>query len=420
MLKKGSSCLLAALILAQGAGSAEAALLVSNRPTAASAETTQARAEAALKAQAEAKAAVAKVGKAPVREVKAAETKAAEVKAAEVKAAETKAAEVKAAETKAAEVKAAEVKAAEAKAAEARASVTRMPVAKTAAAGTEAAKAAAGKKPVAPKFSKQEVNPEKTNTAVNAEPVKTALKAEASKPAVKSAVAEEQELRYRAKENTAKKESLARKAANYKSVYTVGDYGWKIRETKKKLQALGYEMKDTDANFTKDLQKQLKKYQKTKQLKSDGKLTQETYDALNGDLFKQKGINNITGYEICRVASKYKGVPYVFGGTTPRGFDCSGYVQYVFRQKGAALTRTADTQALEGVAVSQKKLKPGDLVFFTTYEPGASHVGIYAGNNLFWNATSSRGVMLSDLRDSYWGSRYYGARRVLVKNDAEK
>ena len=59
-------------------------------------------------------------------------------------------------------------------------------------------------------------------------------------------------------------------------------------------------------------------------------------------------------------------------------------------------------------------LKPGDLVFFTTYEPGASHVGIYAGNNKFWNATSSRGVMLSDLTDSYWGPRYYTARRILT------
>ena len=71
-------------------------------------------------------------------------------------------------------------------------------------------------------------------------------------------------------------------------------------------------------------------------------------------------------------------------------------------------------------AVSRKNLKPGDLVFFTTYEPGASHVGIYAGNNLFWNATSSRGIMLSNLTDSYWGPRYYTARRILTGNDRSR
>lgn len=92
-----------------------------------------------------------------------------------------------------------------------------------------------------------------------------------------------------------------------------------------------------------------------------------------------------------RTASRYKGVPYSFGGTTPRAFDCSGYVQYVFRQHKAQLPRTADLQFEKGLFVTQRQLKPGDLVFFSTYEPGASHVGIYAGNGLFWNATSSRG-----------------------------
>ena len=109
------------------------------------------------------------------------------------------------------------------------------------------------------------------------------------------------------------------------------------------------------------------------------------------------------------------GTPYVWGGSTPEtGFDCSGYVQYVFRQHKAQLPRTADLQFEKGLFVTQRQLKPGDLVFFSTYEPGASHVGIYAGNGLFWNATSSRGVRLCSLSDDYWKSRYYGAKRVLV------
>jgi len=393
MLKKSGACLLAALLLAPAAVPAEAALLVSNRPTAVSADAAQTRAEAALKSQAE--------------------NRAAEVKAAEIKNNEAKA-EATAAKP--------EVKAEVSK-----------PVVKTVPAPTiskpevkiEAVKQTTAPTAVKPvvrvEAAKPEVKtvsvPTAVKPAVKPVTVPAAVKPSVSSRTVKKASEGDEELKTA---TTRSKEPLARKAAQYKSVYTVGDYGWKIREAKKKLQALDYDMKDTDGNFTKDLQKQLKKFQKKHNLKSDGKLNQATYDALNRELFSHNGINNITGYEICQIASKYRGVPYVFGGTTPRGFDCSGYVQYVFRQKGASLTRTADTQALEGVAVSKTKLKPGDLVFFTTYEPGASHVGIYAGNNQFWNATSSRGVMLSDLYDSYWGSRYYGARRILVKNDQGK
>ena len=132
--------------------------------------------------------------------------------------------------------------------------------------------------------------------------------------------------------------------------------------------------------------------------------------------YSLNGIKTLTGKEVIHEAAKYKGVRYRFGGTTPKGFDCSGYVQYVFQKLHARLTRTADTQVREGVFVTQRQLKPGDLVFFSTYERGASHVGIYAGNGQFWNATSSRGVMLCRLQDDYWRQRYYGARRVLVTN----
>ena len=132
--------------------------------------------------------------------------------------------------------------------------------------------------------------------------------------------------------------------------------------------------------------------------------------------YSPRGIKSLTGKEVVHEAAKYKGVRYRFGGTTPKGFDCSGYVQYVFQKLHASLTRTADTQVREGVFITQRQLKPGDLVFFSTYERGASHVGIYAGNGQFWNATSSRGVMLCRLQDDYWRQRYYGARRVLVTN----
>ena len=205
-----------------------------------------------------------------------------------------------------------------------------------------------------------------------------------------------------------------KKQEQVKSVYQVGDKGWKIKQAQQYLLKLGFDPDETDGRFTKSTRKALRKFQKKYKLKETGNLDNVTYEELKFQVEAKEYGGNVATTKILKTAAQYKGVRYVFGGTTPSGFDCSGYVQYVFAKNGIRLTRTADTQALEGKYVSRKALKPGDLVFFTTYEPGASHVGIYAGNNKFWNATSSRGVMLSDLTDSYWGPRYYTARRILT------
>ena len=213
-----------------------------------------------------------------------------------------------------------------------------------------------------------------------------------------------------AKKEKAKKPA---KPAPEKSVYQVGDKGWKIKQAQQYLQKLGYDPGGTDGKFTKTTRKSIRNFQKKYKLKETGNLDNATYEELKWQAEARDYGGNVASTKILKTAAQYKGVPYVFGGTTPSGFDCSGYVQYVFAKNGIRLTRTADTQALEGKFVSKKSLRPGDLVFFTTYEPGASHVGIYAGNNQFWNATSSRGIMLSNLNDSYWGPRYYTARRIL-------
>ena len=113
---------------------------------------------------------------------------------------------------------------------------------------------------------------------------------------------------------------------------------------------------------------------------------------------------------LTRSAMRFIGTPYVFGGTSAAGFDCSGYTQHVFAMLGIRIPRLADAQFYAGRPTSGG-MTTGDLVFFQTYEPGPSHVGIYLGNGRFVHS-SSHGVMVSRLGDSYWRSRYLGAKRL--------
>jgi len=116
---------------------------------------------------------------------------------------------------------------------------------------------------------------------------------------------------------------------------------------------------------------------------------------------------------LTRNAIRFLGVPYVFGGTSSSGFDCSGYVQHVFAMLGYHIPRTADAQYYAGKRVTGKTIAPGDLVFFQTYTAGPSHVGIYLGNDRFVHASSSHGVTVSSLHESYWSARYLGAKRLI-------
>ena len=123
---------------------------------------------------------------------------------------------------------------------------------------------------------------------------------------------------------------------------------------------------------------------------------------------------NVTGAQILAEAQKYLGTPYVSGGASPAGFDCSGFVYYVLKQLGYSPSRTPAAQFNLGTTVSKENLKVGDIVFFAnTYISGISHVGIYAGNGQFIHSPNSRStVSYSDLTSGYWANHYYGARRV--------
>jgi cell wall-associated NlpC family hydrolase/uncharacterized protein YgiM (DUF1202 family) len=121
------------------------------------------------------------------------------------------------------------------------------------------------------------------------------------------------------------------------------------------------------------------------------------------------------GQAIVNIAMRYLGYPYVWAGSTPSGFDCSGFTMYVVNLAlGINIGHLVEGQIGAGVPVNSKNLQPGDLVFFeNTYKAGLSHVGIYIGGGQMINAASERtGVTISNIWDSYWGPKYYGARRV--------
>lgn len=118
--------------------------------------------------------------------------------------------------------------------------------------------------------------------------------------------------------------------------------------------------------------------------------------------------------QIITTAKKYQGVPYVWGGTTPSGFDCSGYTQYVFKACGITLSRTCEGQYATGKSVEKSNLQPGDLVFFyNTSKTALGHVGIYVGDGKFIHASTSKGIYISDLTSPYYTNLYYGGRSVL-------
>jgi len=119
------------------------------------------------------------------------------------------------------------------------------------------------------------------------------------------------------------------------------------------------------------------------------------------------------GYEISGTALSLRGAPYRNGGADPNGFDCSGFVWYVFGQHGVSVPRTVTEQFKAGGSIAAADLQPGDLVFFSTTSPGASHVGIAVGGDSFVHAPASSGtVRVERLGTGYWASRFIGARRI--------
>ena len=197
--------------------------------------------------------------------------------------------------------------------------------------------------------------------------------------------------------------------------FAVGDRGQEVIEIQKQLMVLQYNVGTVDGVFGPATEKAVKDFQTAKGLKVDGIVNDVTYrNLMNKELPPDRYGNHMMTRNILKTAYSMLGVPYMFGGISPGGFDCSGFVCYVFGKAGISLPRMADLQFEAVTHVPRSNLKTGDLVFFETYCPGPSHVGIYVGDGKFIHASCSKGISVAEVFTGYWGARYLGAGRVYI------
>lgn len=194
-----------------------------------------------------------------------------------------------------------------------------------------------------------------------------------------------------------------------------GSQGPDVAVLQQKLNSLGY-WTDVDGVFGTWTEKMVLQFQKDQGIKATGvvgKLSSTRLVNLTGPAtIVPVSPKLVSAWDIIATAKQYMGVPYVWGGQSPAGFDCSGFTHYVLLQHGIAIPRVSADQFEAGRPVRWDDLRMGDLVFFTTYKPGPSHVGFYIGNGNFIHASSAgKKVMISSIYESYYDSRFIGARR---------
>ncbi|MDP5284092.1 NlpC/P60 family protein [Shouchella clausii] len=225
----------------------------------------------------------------------------------------------------------------------------------------------------------------------------------------------------RASENDTPSKS---KPASSTGSLRLGDRNSQVTDLQNQLRSLGYFNQNATGYYGEVTRSAVREFQKNNGLSADGIAGPQTFAKLSNSpapVNKNQTVNNnqpaqtnqnasglVSG--LISSAQSAIGVPYAWGGTSMSGFDCSGFIQYIFRQNGVSVPRTASEQWNKGTSVSSPSV--GDVVFFETYKAGPSHNGIYIGDNKFIHAGSSRGVEVADMNNSYWKPRYLGAKRL--------
>lgn len=215
---------------------------------------------------------------------------------------------------------------------------------------------------------------------------------------------------------------------SYSRVLRQGSRGADVRALQTSLKKLGHYNMAIDSVFGNGAKNAVMSFQRAQRLTVDGIVGRATINSLNNVLSgkvaagkpssapapSRNDSGKSTSINIVNTAKKYLGSRYVYGGTSPSGFDCTGFTQYVYRQMGVSLPRTTSSQAYVGKSLSKSQLQAGDLIIFNnTYRAGPSHAGIYIGNGQFIHAANpSRGVRTDSINSSYYSSKFASGRRL--------
>ncbi|WP_026691558.1 peptidoglycan-binding protein [Alteribacter aurantiacus] len=200
-----------------------------------------------------------------------------------------------------------------------------------------------------------------------------------------------------------------------------GSRGASVRNLQDALNSVGHSAGSADGVFGPQTANAVRSFQRSAGIAADGIAGPQTYRALNGNTVVKSAStsrssnstatssnSSSTAQSVISTARSVQGAPYVWGGTSPSGFDCSGFIQYSFSQNGKSVPRTVSQMWSSSTRVSNPQA--GDIVFFET-RTGPSHAGIYLGNGQFIHSGSSTGVAVASMSNSYWSQRYLGAGR---------
>ncbi|OLS03579.1 C40 family peptidase [Tissierella creatinophila] len=213
---------------------------------------------------------------------------------------------------------------------------------------------------------------------------------------------------------------------SYKRTLKQGSQGADVKQLQLVLKKLGHYRSSIDTSFGAGTKSAVMSFQRAQKISVDGIVGPSTVKTINNVLSgkiaagkpsaqpNRNDSGKSTTINIINTAKRYLGSRYVFGGSSPSGFDCSGFTQYVYKQTGISIPRATTSQAGIGTTLSKSELEPGDLLIFSnTYKAGPSHAGIYIGNGQFIHAANARkGVTTDSINSAYYSSKFTSGRKV--------